>query len=157
MAPERIKHLEFLQATIARQATHSFAVKGWSLTVSAAIYAYVATHLTLWTAIVALLPPIVFAALDAFYLRQERMFRQLYRDSSQPKTSVQLFDMNTAAYAAGNAYPACRYLGRRGVCGSASWRWLHFMILAVALVLLGVAIFQFARLAELTQRISDIL
>ena len=36
---DRIKHLEFIQATIARQAAHSFSVKGWSLTVAAALFA----------------------------------------------------------------------------------------------------------------------
>jgi hypothetical protein len=96
--PDRIKHLEFIQATITRQASHSFAVKGWSLTVSSAICAYTATHLTWWMAIVALLPPIVFAWLDSFYLRQERLFRELYRDAIQPESSIPMFDMNTSKY-----------------------------------------------------------
>jgi hypothetical protein len=156
-SPERIKHLEFIQATIARQATHSFAVKGWSLTVSAAIYAYAATHLTLWVAIVALLPPVVFAALDAFYLRQERMFRQLYIDSSRADSDVSVFDMDTRPYANGEAYPSCRYKGRAGVCRSGSWRWLHLMILGVGIVLLAVAIFQFVGVEKIAECISDVL
>ncbi|WP_187347302.1 hypothetical protein [Kocuria sp. CNJ-770] len=108
VSPERIKHLEFIQNTITRQASHSFAVKGWSLTVAAVIYAYAAAHLTWWMALVALLPAVAFAGLDAFYLRQERLFRALYR------------------------------------------------VVAVGLVLLGVALFQAAGTAELAQCIRNI-
>ncbi len=33
-----LKHLEFIQAVIARQANNSFLVKGWGLTVARAFY-----------------------------------------------------------------------------------------------------------------------
>lgn len=139
VSDERIKHLEFIQATIARQASHSFAVKGWSLTVSAAIYAYAASHLTWWLALVALLPPIAFAWLDAFYLRQERMFRELYSAACSNDTSLPLFEMDTRKYCDRTAYPRCSY---RSVFKSDTWRVLHAMIFSVGLCLLGIAVFQ---------------
>ncbi len=96
MSPEQIKHLEFIQATIARQASHSFSVKGWSLTVSGAIYAYAASHLSCWLAMVALLQPLAFAWLDMFFLRQERLFRELYGDAIKPDSPVTVFNMDTS-------------------------------------------------------------
>lgn len=137
--PDRIKHLEFLQATIARQASHSFAIKGWALTVSTAIYAYTAAHLTWWLAVVALLPAGAFAWLDAFYLRQERLFRELYQDASLPDSPVRVFDMNTAIYQHGKSFPRCSY---RSVCGSKTWLVLHLVIAFVGLLLIGIAIVQ---------------
>lgn len=139
MSDERTKHLEFIQGTISRQASHSFAVKGWSLTVAGLIYAYTATNLNCWLPLVALLPPAAFAWLDLYYLRQERLFRELYRDAIRPDTTVPLFDMSPSAYHDRNKYPRCSY---SCVARSHAWWVLHGMIVLVGLVLLGVAIFQ---------------
>jgi hypothetical protein len=136
---DRRKHLEFIQATIARQASHAFAIKGWSLTVAAAIYAYTAANLSCWLAVVACMPAIAFAWLDLFYLRQERLFRELYRDASQPESTVPVFDMDTSPYQTTSKYPQSSY---RNVAKSRAWWPLHVMIVGVGIVLLGVAIFQ---------------
>lgn len=139
VSPERIKHLEFIQATITRQASHSFAIKSWSLTVSGAIYAYTASHLSWWLAVVALLPPLAFAWLDMFYLRQERLFRELYRDAIKPESQVTVFSMDTNCYQDRVKYPRCAYCA---ILKANTWWVLHLMIVSVGLVLLGVAIFQ---------------
>jgi hypothetical protein len=138
LPPDRVKHLEFLQTTIARQASHSFSVKGWSLTVAAVLYAYTAAHLTWWAAVVALLPPVVFAGLDAFYLRQERLFRALYDASAKPSSAVPLFSMDTRSFATAT----CRYWPKGGVLRSNSWRYFHATVVLVGIVLLGIAVAQ---------------
>lgn len=138
-SPERVKHLEFIQATIARQASHAFAIKGWSLTVAAVIYAYTASNLSWWLAALACLPAVAFAWLDLFYLRQERLFRELYRDAFQPESTVPVFDMDTRSYLKADKYPRCSYWE---VGKSSAWWPLHITIVGVALVLLGVAIVQ---------------
>lgn len=152
-----IKHLEFLQATIARQAAHSFSVKGWSLTVAAALFAYTATHLEWWLALIALVPPVVFAGLDAFYLRQERLFRQLYNAVARPGSDVAMFSMDVSEYTDPDKYPSCRLGGRTGVWRSKSWLQFHTMIIAVGVVLLGVAVVQALGSTEFAQCIRDIL
>lgn len=124
-SPERMKHLEFIQATIARQASHAFAVKGWSLTVAAVIYAYTASNLSCW--------------LDLFYLRQERLFRELYREAHQPESTVPVFEMDPSPYRNADKYPRCSY---QAVGKSSAWWPLHVTIVGVGIVLLGVAIFQ---------------
>lgn len=94
----RRKHLEFLQAVINRQAGNSFLIKGWSVTVAALIYGYA---LKQRAGQVATTGVVVFAAfwwLDAFYLRQERLFRCLYDRARVPASSVELFSMDTRPY-----------------------------------------------------------
>lgn len=154
---DRIKHLEFIQATIARQAAHSFSVKGWSLTVAAALYAYTATHLEWWLALLALVPPVVFAGLDAFYLRQERLFRQLYSAAIRTGSTVPIFSMDVREYTDAATYPTCQYRGRAGVWRSKSWKHFHAMIVAVGVVLFGVAAIQTLGSTELAQCIRDAL
>jgi hypothetical protein len=98
LSDARIKHLEFVQAAIARQASNSFLLKGWALTVAAAFFGFIATQLHWKIALVALLPVIVFWFLDTYYLRQERLFRCLYEDARQQDSSVSLFSMDTESY-----------------------------------------------------------
>jgi hypothetical protein len=73
-----IKHLEFVQAVIARQAGNSFLLKGWSITVAVALFAFAAKDSDPRFAILALFPALAFWSLDAYYLRQERLYRELY-------------------------------------------------------------------------------
>jgi hypothetical protein len=136
---DQVKHLEFLQVTIARQASHSFAVKGWTLTVSTAVYAYTAAHLHWWLAVVALLPSVAFGWLDAFHLRQERLFRELYNACIAPNHSISVFSMDTTAYCNVAIYPRC---GWKSVLQSKTWLVFHGLIVFVGAFLIGVAIFQ---------------
>jgi hypothetical protein len=77
---DRIKHLEFIQATISRMATNSFVLKGWSVTLAAALIALSARGSNVTFAVIAVFPPITFWILDAYYLRLERQYRALYDD-----------------------------------------------------------------------------
>ena len=94
----QIKHLEFIQAVVSRMATNSYIAKGWSLTVTVAIYSFAANHLNPWIAAVGFIPILGFWWLDAWYLRQERLFRCLYDDVRQPDSPVTLFSMHVKLY-----------------------------------------------------------
>lgn len=73
------KHLEFIQGVIERHAHTSFVLKGWSITLVAAVFLLTARGTEPTLAVVAgLLPVFSFWGLDAYYLRQERMYRALY-------------------------------------------------------------------------------
>lgn len=74
----RIRHLELIQSAINRMATNAFVLKGWSVTLAAALFALAAKDSNAKLAWVALLPAVAFWSLDAFYLRQERLYRCLY-------------------------------------------------------------------------------
>jgi hypothetical protein len=95
---ERVKHLEFIQAVIARLSSGSFFMKGWGLTVTGAIYGFAANSLSWRTGIVGLLPALAFWFLDAYFLRQERMFRRLYEDERRFDGTIELFSMDTSRY-----------------------------------------------------------
>lgn len=97
LTEERIKHLEMLQQIITRMASNSFLLKGWTVTLVAAILALIdktQLHTVGW---VALLPILSFWMLDGYFLRQERLFRKLYDYVRQlPNNSAVDFDMNTS-------------------------------------------------------------
>lgn len=74
----RLKHLEWIQNIIARQAANSFLLKGWSTTLVAGMLVLAAKDSErsfLW---LAWFPVVAFALLDAFYLHKEKQFIALY-------------------------------------------------------------------------------
>lgn len=98
MDEARTKHLEFIQAVITRMAQNSFMLKGWALTLVAAILA-LALIKDARLMLVALLPLLAFWGLDGFYLRQERLFRRLYDAvRSAAEDSPNAFSMDTSSY-----------------------------------------------------------
>jgi hypothetical protein len=105
----RLRHLDMIQAVVARQAQNSFAVRGWSVTVVSAVFAIAVTQddAPRATVLVALAPTLIFWGLDAYYLWQERLFRGLYtaaahvaREGPASAFDVPLFDLSTAPYKA---------------------------------------------------------
>ncbi|WP_235023950.1 hypothetical protein [Streptomyces sp. WAC05374] len=98
LGDERLKHLEFLQAVIARLANHSFLVKGWALTLAAGFFAVSASQQNWQVAASGLVPLLCFWSLDGFFLRQERLFRYLYDDVRRPGSAVETMSMNVAPY-----------------------------------------------------------
>lgn len=98
LSDQQVKHLEFIQNVISRMAANSFFAKGWAITVSAAIFGFAASRVAWGVAAVGLLPVVSFWWLDAFFLRQERMYRCLYDEARLPSTSVELFDLNARHY-----------------------------------------------------------
>lgn len=81
-----IKRQEILQSIIARMAQNSFTIKGWAVTVITALLAFSSKDTDRWLAICALYPVVAFWGLDAYYLMQERLFRELGKQSAAPGT-----------------------------------------------------------------------
>lgn len=76
----KIKHLEFIQAAIARMNQNSFQIKGWMITLVSALLALYANSGKPVYVLIAIIPTIVFWVLDAYYLQQGRRFRGIYDD-----------------------------------------------------------------------------
>ncbi|MGW1958577.1 hypothetical protein ACWCPI_38570 [Streptomyces sp. NPDC001920] len=102
---DRIKHLEFVQATITRLGTNSFLVKGWALTLAAGLLALSASRLSWQLAVVGVVPLTCFWYLDCFFLRQERAFRRLYDDARRPDSTVEVLSMDVAPYLSRMPWP----------------------------------------------------
>lgn len=76
-----IKHLEIIQSVIARLAHNSFLLKGWSLTLLAAMLIFIVrTEASAWVILCFAIPILTFWGLDAYFLWQERLFRHVYND-----------------------------------------------------------------------------
>jgi hypothetical protein len=74
----KIAHLGFIQAIITRMGLNSFLLKGWSVTLVAAIFALAAKQTDRRFVLIAFFPIAVFWLLDAFFLHQEKLYRRLY-------------------------------------------------------------------------------
>jgi len=77
MNKNKISHLEFVQKVINRLANNSFLIKGWSVTLVAALTTLSSGSKDQYL-IIAYLPVIIFCFLDTYYLWQERLFREYY-------------------------------------------------------------------------------
>ena len=94
----RQKHLELIHAVISRMAQNSFIVRGWSIALVTAVLAVASKELNAGIGVLAAIPVLSFWYLDAFYLRQERLFRQLYSTVIERASSIPQFSMDTKPF-----------------------------------------------------------
>jgi hypothetical protein len=98
MAPvepeDRRKHLDFIQATITRMSSASTTTKTWMMPGVTVTYGYSLTRNVRSIALLGIAAIILFAYLDANYLRQEKRFRRLYKSVAEGKNKVTLFSLN---------------------------------------------------------------
>ena len=74
----KIKHLEFIQNVITRMNSNSFMIKGWCVTLVAALFALAAKDSEVKFAIIAYIVIPTFWVLDGFFIIREKHFRDLY-------------------------------------------------------------------------------
>jgi hypothetical protein len=74
----RVKHLDMIQAVIARLGGNSFLVKGWAVTVSGTFLGFAISGREWELAAAGLLPVALFWWLDGYFIRTERLFRALH-------------------------------------------------------------------------------
>lgn len=91
---KQIKHLEFIQNVITRMNTNSFMIKGWAVTLVAALFALSAKEANTEFYLIAFIPIVAFWILDGFFIATERRFRDLYKVAAGKTESSVDFDMN---------------------------------------------------------------
>jgi hypothetical protein len=91
----KIAHLGFIQAIITRMGLNSFLLKGWSVTLVAAIFALAAKQADRRFVLLAFFPIAVFWLLDAFFLHQEKLFRRLYELVALGEVDSDQFTLDT--------------------------------------------------------------
>ena len=123
---ERIAYLQMIQSVIARMSRNSFLIKGWSISVVAALTALVGAEASTLVYL-PVLPAAMFWGLDAFFLRQERLFRELWKCASGPDGRVN-FCMETERY--NNAVGG---IGK--IVISKTLLWFHATITGVVVIL----------------------
>jgi len=93
-----LKEIDIIQDIIKRMAFNSFMIKGWTITLVVVTLLLKGTEKSqVW---IAFIPLVVFWFLDAYFLRQERMYRILYDwvINNRLKTEEHLFDMKTRRF-----------------------------------------------------------
>ena len=98
MFEKKIAHLSMLQAVITRMAGNSALLKGWAVAIIAASFALAAKDADMRFILIAYVPAITFWILDAYYLRQERLFRDLYNFVATKSEDDIDFSMNTSQF-----------------------------------------------------------
>lgn len=148
------KHLDFIQAVITRMSAASSAAKAWLLPVVTAAYGYALTQKADSVALLGISATLLFAYLDANYLRQEKRYRCLYTAVAVGDPDVEIFTLNT------NSLPTrftCNETGgwkkapewlEKLLPGPSVWR--SWSIAPVYLSLLVVGLVIVARVADVT-------
>jgi hypothetical protein len=95
----KIEHLKLIQGVISRVAGNSFLLKGWTVTLIAALFAFAAKDGDRTFAAIVWLPLLIFAFLDAYYLWREKLFIALYNDAATNNLHVN-YSMDVGAYKA---------------------------------------------------------
>lgn len=95
IAPEdRRKHLDYIQAVVTRQSAASAAAKGWLLPIVTATFGFALTQHSWPLAALGMVAVVLFAYLDANYLRSEKQFRRLYNTVARSGRKVPLFTLD---------------------------------------------------------------
>ena len=102
-----VKHLEMTQAVINRLGSNSFLVKSWSMTIIVAAMILITRQdiQNPYFVLVLILPALGFWILDRYFLRQERLFRQIY-DEIRAQSDTD-FEMNPTKH---KNKPKCSWL-----------------------------------------------
>ena len=111
MNEDQRKHLELIQSIISRLSSNSFTIKGWCITLVTALLALLIKQ-PIWVSSITALPIILFWWQDAYFLRQERLFRYHYeqvriRSRAESREDPLSFSMDVEADT-GNVAPLAK-------------------------------------------------
>lgn len=93
----KTNHMQMIQAVVNRLAHSSFLLKGWSVILVSALFALAAKDAKPYFIYLAYFPAIAFWGLDAYYLRQEKLFRKLHDKVRVMDESEIDFSMDTTS------------------------------------------------------------
>jgi hypothetical protein len=93
-----LREMDMTQDIIRRMASNSFLLKGWAVTLVVGIMLLQGPHK--YQVSLALVPLVAFWYLDAYFLRQERLYRKLYAwvIGHRLTTEEHLFDMDATRF-----------------------------------------------------------
>ena len=95
---EIIEHLKLIQGVINRMAQVSFMIKGWTLTISIVLLGFAVGSSEGAFGFLGLIPIVLFWGLDAYYLKQEHLYRKLYSKVREQDVNVPSYSMDTTLF-----------------------------------------------------------
>ena len=120
----KLEHLKMLQAVITRMASNSFMVKGWCVTLVSALIALSAKDAK-YMVLVAFLPVLMFWWLDAYFLHQEKLFRELFDYVRENGKEDSDFSMKTLGKESKDDKPASNVESQFKVAFSKTLFWFY--------------------------------
>lgn len=98
----KTEHLKLIQEIIKRMANNSFLLKGWCVSLVAAILAFASSGQDKANVLyISFIPVFIFWMLDGYYLWQERLYRKLY-DKVRKQSDTEIdFSMNPMEFNSG--------------------------------------------------------
>lgn len=93
---KKVKHIEMIEDVIERMAKNSFQLKGWTMSLIALVGAISAQGSDKRFILLAFIPIIGFWLLDAYYLQQERKYKQLYKNVIEKEENQIDFSLDTS-------------------------------------------------------------
>lgn len=92
-----LKEIDLIQDIIKRMANNSFLVKGWAITLVVVTILFKGSDSQI---VIAIIPLVAFWFLDAYFLRQERLYRKLYSwvIKNRPSNKDYIFDLNATRF-----------------------------------------------------------
>lgn len=97
-AGNKDSHLQMIQGVIARMGQNSFSLKSWAVTLVAGLFALAAAGSQPKVALLALPPLLTFWLLDAYYLRQESLYRMLFDEVRKRRGSGTDYSMDVSDF-----------------------------------------------------------
>ena len=94
---QKIAHLTFIQGVTNRMGQNSFLLKGWSVTIVAALFVLASQGSDKVFVLMAYFPAFMFWFLDAFFVHQEKLYRKLYEEVASNNIESNEFTLNTSS------------------------------------------------------------
>lgn len=94
--PNKLKHLDMIEAIIERMSKNCFQLKGWTMTLVVAVSALASQSSDKRFIVLAFIPILGFWILDSFYLQQERKYKLLYKNITEKQESDIDFNLDSS-------------------------------------------------------------
>lgn len=91
---DKLGYLNLIQANISRMAGNSALMKGFSATIVATVLAMSLDEANWQYILITIIPMLIFALVDAYYLGFERKYRNLYNLVSAGKLNAHMYSLN---------------------------------------------------------------
>jgi hypothetical protein len=131
------KLLDYYQSIISRMASNSSSLKGWAVSVATAVTGFAVKDGPPKLADLALVPLVLFFALDAYYLAAERVYRVKYNEAAEAVTTLPLEISGGLVTRAGWFSAAIQPV-----------TWGVYFVLAVVAIVVGAGWFSFGQVAH---------
>lgn len=94
----KIAHLNMIQGCVNRMASNSSMLKGLSVTILVAVFALIDETQWYLLTVISIIPFLMFSGLDAWYLRFERIYRNMYNKTLAVEDDAEItFDLTPSS------------------------------------------------------------